>query len=687
MDRDSDVQFADSVSDTRGDHQFKFGVDIRAESFTGAKVLDSQTGVIAFGTTGDAAYSGANSLEDFLAGVPASETIRSGSPIRSLSTNLFGVFAQDDWRIFPNITLNIGVREEIVTPPTDSGSVGLGNFDLSQSSGMDPINRTWATQATFDPRLGVAWDVGGKGTTTVRAGGGISNDFEKLMDFVSGGGAGNYDSVPTGAKLFYANGIPGPTPPGNGTSSFITTTAYSPGGVVAAPFIPWTASTTGSLNPLWPSPIPVECGNGLPIHGAGTTISALNPLNPAPCSAGGGDPNLKFSHYLFWNLNVQHALTSNLSLDAGYVGSRSWGIIQSVNINQAPATNNALQNNPASEQARATYEGEYPWFSTITYAGNSGLASYNSAQLALVERASHGLIFSAAYTFAHALESAAPLNVHSTSLQQNGAAPSDVRQRVSFTATYRIPGFKTPGQMLEGWELNTAVNFDSAFPITVSDSKDDLTGAGPTPWTLYGPPTPFNKILGRAGAMPCYGVTGVTTSSLKSSPCSQVPAGAASTPWANLPAACIAGATNEASYVPALAGRTLSGSSLEQLALVGCYMVNGSAIVPPAQGTYGTMTAGELRGPGVSLVDASVTKSWKIKERYTAQFRLEVFNLFNHTQYAGGGPAGNAGATGNNPGIPTSFGLATSTPDVANGEAVTGSGGPREMQLGLKILF
>ncbi len=221
----SDDQFADSLSYTRGRHQFKFGVDIRAESFTGAKVLDSQTGVIGFGASGAAAFAGASSLEDFLAGVPSSETIRSGSPIRSLSTNLIGMFAQDDWRILPKLTLNIGVREEVVTPPTDSASLVLGDFDPSQPTGMDALNSTWKTQNHLSPRIGIVYDITGKGTTTVRAGYGVANDFEKLMDFVSGGGTGNYDSVPTGAALYNAAGAI-TKGPGNGTSAFSHAHAY-----------------------------------------------------------------------------------------------------------------------------------------------------------------------------------------------------------------------------------------------------------------------------------------------------------------------------------------------------------------------------------------------------------------------------------------------------------------------------
>jgi hypothetical protein len=78
------------------------------------------------------------------------------------------------------------------------------------------------------------------------------------------------------------------------------------------------------------------------------------------------------------------------------------------------------------------------------------------------------------------------------------------------------------------------------------------------------------------------------------------------------------------------------------------------------------------------LLDLSVTKDWKIRERLTAQLRFEVFNVLNRTQYAG---------SGTNLGAPSSFGKATETPDVAETNAVVGSGGPRESQLALRLTF
>ena len=119
-------------------------------------------------------------------------------------------------------------------------------------------------------------------------------------------------------------------------------------------------------------------------------------------------------------------------------------------------------------------------------------------------------------------------------------------------------------------------------------------------------------------------------------------------------------------------------TGLASLSSIGCYAMGSSAIVPPAQGTFGNMGRDELRAKGFEGWNASITKDWKFKERLTAQFRWEAFNLLNRTQYAG---------IGANLGNPASFGEATQTPDVFKSNPVVGSGGPREMQVGLKLIF
>ena len=88
-------------------------------------------------------------------------------------------------------------------------------------------------------------------------------------------------------------------------------------------------------------------------------------------------------------------------------------------------------------------------------------------------------------------------------------------------------------------------------------------------------------------------------------------------------------------------------------------------------------------------MDLSVTKAFKFRERLTAQFRAEFFNVFNHVNIANpyGGPGGGNGFTDPSGTGGAGFGFQNSTPDVISSNAVLGSGGPRAIQLGLKIIF
>ncbi len=262
-----------------------------------------------------------------------------------------------------------------------------------------------------------------------------------------------------------------------------------------------------------------------------------------------------------------------------------------------------------------------------------------------------------------------------------GNSHYDIRHRFTLTATYYVPGKKSPMQMLEGWEINSAVTLESPLAWNAFDTNSDIsgTGEGDDRWDLFGDAHNFWG-FGGSQAIPCYGIS--TSSFGKIPSCTQVaiPSGA-TTPAAqvaNMPAACV----NAASTLPG--NPNVAGSSgLSSLASLGCYMVGGSVIIPPAQGTFGTMSRYELRGQGIHTWDMSVNKNWKIKERLTTQFRAEFFNVLNSRQYNIPTPATN----NSNPNAPGTFGSSAGTPDVVANSPVIGSGSPRKIQFGLKLIF
>ncbi len=122
----------------------------------------------------------------------------------------------------------------------------------------------------------------------------------------------------------------------------------------------------------------------------------------------------------------------------------------------------------------------------------------------------------------------------------------------------------------------------------------------------------------------------------------------------------------------------------------GCFVSpNGKSVMtPPATGTFGNMPRNLFRDTGFQDVDFSVFKIFTFRERYSAQFRAEFFNIFNHPNYAN--PYGSVAGwgVGNDPGgSPNLFGCGCATPDVMAGNPLIGSGSARTIQLGLKLTF
>jgi len=649
---------SDSISYTRGDHLLKFGGEVHSSLWGGAQ-RNNGTGTVNFGTI--AAFPGATNLETFLAGVPASGAILVGDPIRSIREWHYALFAQDDWRITRRITLNLGLRWEYEPPIVDARNL-LGNFDPNSSTGLVQVGKQIsspynADKNNFAPRIGIAWDVSGKGTTVVRLGGGITyNSLTNIQNLASLGNTGAaLHAIPTGFTLISPNGSALPSP-GNIAVGTISLSSAN---------VPWALNTT-IFNTTAAA---LTCGDGLGKVNPLAPTSANNPANPPPCQVNAINPNIRFGYVTTWTLGVQHAFTNNLSMNVAYVGNHGTKLFVPIDINQPVpgAKNTGTAPGTQNELMRRPYFSKFPYFSTILYYTDAEESNYDALQASLTQRVTHGLNFTAAYTFAHALDQQS-YDTASVSHQDSrnlgadyGASNFDVRHNFTLAATYSFPGKKVPGQLLEGWQVNAAVNLLSAFPYTALDSSDDISGTGKLQdrWDLVGSAKDFH--LSNRTPLPCFGQAG---SSFAKAGCSTA-----------VPAACAAAA---AQVVTGPTGQT----GTQALAALGCYMSGSSVIVPPTQGTFGTMGRDVLRGKGFQQFDMSISKNWRFGERLTAQFRAEAFNVLNHTQYNLNGPSGILGPSISSP---LAFGVATSTPD--SGNTVIGSGGPREIQFGLKFIF
>jgi hypothetical protein len=216
------------------------------------------------------------------------------------------------------------------------------------------------------------------------------------------------------------------------------------------------------------------------------------------------------------------------------------------------------------------------------------------------------------------------------------------------------------------------VTLESATPWGVNDLTTDFSGTNEIgsqspngeQWNFFGNPSDFKTTKaflntnGGAGGIPYFAGGGPTGN-----------------PSSN--AAC----NTKAAAIGPLAVASLSN--------LGCYANGNSILLPPAYGTVGNTSPNMFRGLPYYNVDLSVTKVFKYKERLTAQFRAEFFNIFNHPNISNpfGGPGGDNSVTDPSAVAGASFGFRSLTPDVLSSNPVLGSGGARAMQLGLKILF
>jgi len=672
---DSVHQLVDYVSYLRGNHAIKFGGDFRF-NYADPSQRGAAKGAINF--FGGSAFKGSTPLEDLLAGTPAFGTIQSGNPERHLTQWYYAGSIQDDWRVNPKLTLNLGLRYEYSTPMGETHNL-LGSFN--PSAGLEQVGNQIGSiykgnHHDFGPRFGLAWDLSGKGTTVLRAG--YSLIYTSLLPLQAltgiGGGQngsnGGVGTIPTGATIV-VNGVSSPGP-----GNIAVANVRIPGSSLAPNW-----QNNGPNVPIFSGANAVECGDG--------SSDALGNAT-SPCNIAFIDPNFRDPYVQNWNFGVQHAFTSSLALDVSYVGSHGSRLNGLQDINQGTLCAACGGPNGTGAIVGQPYATQYPYLAFINELSNLYISNYNGLQTTLTQRAAHGLSFLASYTYSHALDDDS-INIGQY-LPQDSTHPGleyassdfDITHRFTFSVTYAIPGRKAPAQLLQGWELNSIVTVETGQPWYGNDQGDNISGTSELAdrWDFIGNPHDFRS--GNSSLPFCAGSNAaggpVDFSAAASIVCTQLtPAGTVT-----LPAAQGTAAAN-ACFAAANAINTATVTSLDTY---GCYFQGKSVLIPPAAGTFGTSPRNNFRDSGIRNVDLSVTKGWKFRERLTAQFRAEFFNILNHPNFTN--PYGSSNGFGAGTyGDPSStvLGCGCATPDQAAGNPVLGSGGNRAVQLGLKLIF
>jgi hypothetical protein len=661
--------FQDAFSYLHGKHSLKFGYEythIEADSnvpnygrgrvnFKGGQTL---------GLTDCTVKSKPAScpLEDFFAGNPDGGTVLVGNNSRSMHWSNNAIFGQDDWRLTPKLTVNVGMRWSYVSPITAAGNL-WANFDPASQTGLAQqgtpgYGTMWKPDyRDFSPRVGFAWDVTGKGTTVVRGAFSIMYSAFSAVQWMNQNDFQNDNSVtlaanPTGAE-------------------FACTLCATPVNISAPGNIVVKAASVNPTNAGW---------NGT----GGATLFSSNSIsctdNGGQCDIMGVDPNLRTPYVMNYNIGIQHQFGNNYSLEVGYVGNRGERLVGFQDVNQA---NPATGVNP--------YATQFPWFGFINVMSNFVHSNYNGLQATFTKRLSHGLSFIAGYTYSHALDNGSlnrfgliPQNSLNTAAEY-ASSDFDVRNRFTLTATYNIPGIKGYGQLLEGWQINAIVNLQSPQPWTINDTNDNFAVNNPNDfnggangeltyrWNFSGDPSNFRSGV---NSLPfCSGPTNCVQTSAQYAN-GVVISNYTPTQEASMWAQCVTADNNA------------PGANLpSNLSSLGCF-VNGNAVMtPPHQGTFGDMGRNIFRDSGFRDLDFSLFKNFSWRERYNAQLRLEVFNILNHPIPANPYGASNGFNTGNDPSAGAGFGGSPSTPDGAAGNPIVGSGSARDVQIGLKITF
>jgi hypothetical protein len=423
---------------------------------------------------------------------------------------------------------------------------------------------------------------------------------------------------------------------------------------------------------------------GNTIHWDNTATGAIPSVTPtcnsfSPCDLFAVDPNLKYPYVTNWSLGITHAFNNNLSLEVGYVGNHGTGLTGLRDLNQ-----NAVVNGVTT--GGQPYATQFPAFRYINYVSNDAHSNYNGLQATFTQRVTHGLSFTSGYTYSHGLDNGSlsrfgglPVNSYDVA-REYASGDLDVRHHWTFSAGYDIPGKKGFGQLLEGWKINTIVTLQSGMPWNVFDTGNNIANTGPAGgeevdrWNINSGFNPNDFVSGSSSFPYCTGtvaggVSSCTQTSGISGLVTPLSAGQSAAMWNQ----CVTSAAD-----------TSAGGTLES---AGCFVSGKSVMTPPAANHFGNMGRNILHDSGFKDWDFSVFKSFKFTERFGAQFRFEVFNVLNHPIIAN--PVGAAAGSnlGSDPSSPATFGCGCATPDVADGNALLGSGSGRVMQLGLKLSF
>ncbi len=657
IEKQNSYVFTENLSWIHGRHAAKFGAELRFEQFTIYQPAQAR-GSMGFGNdfTDNPASpgNGGEAIATFLLGIPDTGSITSLHNV-DYRRQIYAVYGIDDIKVTPRFTLNLGLRYELFTTIKEANdqaaTFDFKSLSLIMPSGQnEPLTPTLGSLLTpiqrngsrglikpdlnnFAPRIGFSYQLRDK--LVLRSGYGIFY--------------GGQENGP------FSNPSPGFNPP------FFSSESYTPNCSAAV------ANTTATATSVGPIDCSISPANnlGLPLNVlsqgfANNVNTGLSPLgDPNTPQLYSIDPHLVTPYMQQWHLGLEYQLPADTVLEVSYAGSRGLKLFAFYNGNEETPTTNASDPTAPRRPAHEVTPGDTTGICTVDAFYNdpshydcnpaldTGIAAfrsntqsnYNSLQVRLEKRYSHGFQYEAAYTFAHALDNASSASLGSVNNgdfrdQTNpnleyGNADFDVRHRFVFSYAYELPfgrghrfakdasGFVN--QILGNWQMNGVFSAATGNYYTATDN---------------------------------YGVS--------NSDCGGE--------VANCSRPTLVGNPNAKPCIPGTLFNT-------------CAFAHNTV-----QGTFGNAGRNIIEGPGYKTWDTALVKQFPIREQMHLEFRAEFFNILNHVNYL----FGQFGAISV---APTPLELdpnnlnTPATPRLSNFGYPLASRAPRQIQFALKFYF
>ncbi|HEY4425942.1 MAG TPA: carboxypeptidase regulatory-like domain-containing protein [Pyrinomonadaceae bacterium] len=592
------LSFIDSVNWTKGNHNAKFGGEIRM-----IRLYTDRLGgtTYTFSNLNNFLTNTAQSIQ-FLGDVSAPSPFNNGATGQRFAKQEYYItYAEDEWRLRPNLTLNYGLRYEYYTPLREDRNLQV-LFDITNGTLRPPTEQAYQSSKTnFGPRISMTWSPNpnsagffGGGRTVLRGGFGIFYGPGQTEDQIQ------------------------PIESDRISSTF----------------------TTNPIDATQPLRFPLD---------SSVAVAFFN--NPANANNRSYQPRAYAPDYKIpekvyqYTVSVQQELFSGTVLTAAYVGSQGRNLFLRSIANKILPGQTTVANNIATLPSGfgvvnlAAADGQITAvrtvrefaiisgnnvrnpFAEVDYKTSGGDDSYNALQMTLARRITTGLTLNSQYTFSRSFGNTAGSNEARTSAipddfeADRGYNNFDVRHTFNISALYKLPfgkgtshEFGSVGNALLGdWEIGGIVNARSGLPIEVGIVRPDV-------------------VMQCAQATCPVTVNGVATT---------VPQGfVANLPSGSLPIGFV-GVINTPGGG---ASRNIRRPNL--IPGVNPYLnndrnlINPAAFSIPGPGQFGDVKRNALRGPGFNQFDLVFNKRFALTESTNIEFRTEIFNIFNNTNFA-----------------------------------------------------